>query len=241
MLLLLLLAFSDILIARRYLSNCNETISPSIVAPSASSSKVSEILPLSSPTLSRVSEPSASHSPFTHTTWPSPVLSATSPCPSPLASTVTHTSIVVRTSNVLHTSNVVHTVTSIFTSISVTTLIIVPNATNPCDDPSWAPTPENWADASVNTNLAAWWANVSASRGSATFVELISTSFGDDSLDQECGIGYSPTCTIPDCKCLVIPYSGNLNDDNIPSFSKRWRPKMGILRAHQSCAHERID
>ena len=69
-----------------------------------------------------------------------------------------------------------------------------------CSDPKWTPSPENWEDANVDTELANWWTSTTAARGSATFVDWISQSFGDRSRNQQCGIGLIASCSMPDCQ-----------------------------------------
>ncbi|KAH8672588.1 hypothetical protein BGZ60DRAFT_563013 [Tricladium varicosporioides] len=91
--------------------------------------------------------------------------------------------------------------TTIKTQNSVTqtvTFSIVPTPTIiSCKDSSWDPNPNNWADAQVDKQLASWWAAQPATR---TFVDLISSSFGDSSRGQHCGIGTSSSCQPPDCQ-----------------------------------------
>ncbi|KAG4424306.1 hypothetical protein IFR04_002547 [Cadophora malorum] len=71
-----------------------------------------------------------------------------------------------------------------------------------CSDPKWTPSPENWEDANVDTELANWWTSTTAARGSATFVDWISQSFGDRSRNQQCGIGLIASCSMPDCQAF---------------------------------------
>lgn len=79
-----------------------------------------------------------------------------------------------------------------------------PNISTPtiisCSDPSWEPNPRTWADADVDSQLASWWSSTASERGSRTFVDWISSSFGDDSRGQHCGIGTSSSCSAPDCQ-----------------------------------------
>jgi hypothetical protein len=69
-----------------------------------------------------------------------------------------------------------------------------------CSDSSWNPNPETWDAAQVDSELAAWWKSSASSRGSRTFVDWISSSFGDRSQRQQCGIGKSSSCSAPDCQ-----------------------------------------
>ncbi|KAH7371798.1 hypothetical protein BKA64DRAFT_266961 [Cadophora sp. MPI-SDFR-AT-0126] len=71
-----------------------------------------------------------------------------------------------------------------------------------CSDPKWKPSPENWEDANVDTELANRWTSTTAARGSATFVDWISQSFVDRSRNQQCGIGLIATCSMPDCQAF---------------------------------------
>ncbi|KIX09556.1 uncharacterized protein Z518_00636 [Rhinocladiella mackenziei CBS 650.93] len=70
-----------------------------------------------------------------------------------------------------------------------------------CDDPSWEPSPENWVNEGVDEKLAGWWTSQQAEglSSTSTIVDLLSTSFGDMSRGQECGIGKS-NCFVPDCQ-----------------------------------------
>ncbi|KAF2174615.1 hypothetical protein K469DRAFT_687132 [Zopfia rhizophila CBS 207.26] len=68
-----------------------------------------------------------------------------------------------------------------------------------CGDSSWEPTIANWLDAGVDDELLKWWNGTKDTRGATMFVDLISTSFGDMSRGQQCGIGKS-NCFVPDCQ-----------------------------------------
>jgi len=78
-----------------------------------------------------------------------------------------------------------------------------------CSDSSWEPNPRNWVDAAVESELASWWSKTASERGSRTFVDWISSSFGDNSRGQHCGIGTDSSCSAPDCQ------SKNLSMDSM--------------------------
>lgn len=69
-----------------------------------------------------------------------------------------------------------------------------------CSDSLWEPNPQNWADVAVDRELASWWSKTTSERGSRTFDYWISSSFGDKSRDQHCGIGTGSSCSAPDCQ-----------------------------------------
>jgi hypothetical protein len=77
-----------------------------------------------------------------------------------------------------------------------------------CSDPSWEPNPQNWVDAHVDSELASWWSRTASERGSRTFVDWVSSSFGDTSRGQHCGIGASSSCSAPDCQSKVVFFFG---------------------------------
>ncbi|KAF2807134.1 uncharacterized protein BDZ99DRAFT_522766 [Mytilinidion resinicola] len=90
-------------------------------------------------------------------------------------------------------SDTISTIGSTLPSPASSIIVTLPTLL-PCSDPSWHPTPENWAAENVDQELA----NTKGLWGSGTtFVEYIAQHTGQTS--QRCGIGYSSTCTVPDC------------------------------------------
>ncbi|KAH6680644.1 hypothetical protein B0J14DRAFT_579054 [Halenospora varia] len=90
----------------------------------------------------------------------------------------------------------IKTQTAVVSRTSVVSIVPTPTILS-CKDPSWDPNPNNWADAQVDKQLTSWWASQPTGR---TFVDLISSGFGDSSRGQHCGIGTSSSCQPPDCQ-----------------------------------------
>jgi hypothetical protein len=120
------------------------------------------------------------------------------------------------------TTNIPTSSTSVSASLP-TPSNIPPSNIALCNDPLWIPSPENWVNASVDYELqqrASQWGN------GVKFTDFIGNYTGNRNI--QCGIGYTSTCTVPDC-----PGMGSCQSNTL------WVLLMNVRTAFQSEGGER--
>ena len=68
-----------------------------------------------------------------------------------------------------------------------------------CGNSAWIPSPQKWNEAAVDEELGKWWKATAVQRGSRSFVDWLSSQFGDKTPNTQCGIHRAETCTLPPC------------------------------------------